>query len=88
MWYTDWRFWSFILSFFSIMGTIGLYASGRWLYLKIKFNDFEHLTAAFIDLKKEQKLDTTKLSKKMDKLDNKIDKNGERIAKVEGYLGK
>lgn len=77
----DWRFWSFICTLLSLLCTIGLALVGRWIYFKIKLNDFQHLTNNFKEFKKE-------IITKIDKLDTKVDENGQRISKIEGILSK
>lgn len=66
----DWRFWTFIISLLSLAMTVSLGFLGRWVYVKIRFNDLKHLEASSAD--------AAKILKKIDKRLYKIEKEVEK----------
>ena len=70
--YKDWRFYTFLIALISLLSTIGLGFVGRWIYFKIKTNDFYHLNLNFTEFKKNQREDIQKLFGKIDGLSKHI----------------
>lgn len=57
----DWKFWTFIMSLLSFVTTVGLVFIGRWVYIKLRFNDLAHV-------QKWQEAIDKKIDKVFDKL--------------------